>query len=75
MITLKTLLQGLVVLTLNAFQTPVFFQEVPLNTHKKYVFPMHHSGRLSMMGAFEFHFAPPLSIFFLFLPSAHLTLN
>lgn len=35
MTTLKTLPQGLVVLGLDAVQTPMCFQEVALNTHKK----------------------------------------
>ena len=52
------------VLRLDAFQTLVSFQEVPLNTHKKGLFPMSHSDRLSVTGAFEFRFVPPFRVFF-----------
>lgn len=66
-ISLKTLPQGLVVLGLDAVQTPTCFQEVPLNTHKKCLFPMSHSDRFLRPEPFNFDFKPPLSGFFLFL--------
>ena len=48
----KTLPQSLVVLGLDALQTPMCFQEVPLNTHKKCLFPMSHMTDLLRPGPF-----------------------
>lgn len=70
MITLKTLSQGLVVLRLDAVQTPMCFQEVALNTHKKCCSLWVTRIDGLWHGPFKFHFVLLLGLFFPF-PAIH----